>query len=263
MSWSNLAVAAVAVACFNLLWWCMTLARRLGHIERTTKTDPLTGLGSGHWLETERWPAALRSGLPLGILYVDLDHLKSRNDQHGHSVGDLYIQEAANALRQASRRGVDEVFRLYTAGDEFSVLLHGPLDPERLAQNVVERLRNFGVSASVGMAYSTETSYLPARVDLRRAAEQACRQAKKLGGDRAVVVTAAGQMSDPSPSMGAGHVGPRGGKRQRPHTHRRRAAGRAHSRLGTTPRAAWRGRSPVMIRQGRKTGQDRAVAGAL
>ena len=51
MSWSDVAVAAVAVACFNLLWWTRTLSRRLGHIERTTKTDPRTGLGSGHWLE--------------------------------------------------------------------------------------------------------------------------------------------------------------------------------------------------------------------
>ena len=193
MSWSDVAIAAVAVACFNLLWWCLLLARRLGHIERTAKTDPLTGLGSGHWLETERWPAALRSSRPLGIVYLDLDNLKARNDQHGHSLGDLYIQEAANALRQASRRGVDEVFRVYTAGDEFVVLLHGPLDPERLAQTVVERLRNYGVSASVGLAYSTETRYLPARVELRHAAERACRQAKKLGGDRAIVVTAAGQ----------------------------------------------------------------------
>ena len=75
MSWSDVAIAAVAVACFNLLWWCLSLARRLGHIERTTKTDPLTGLGSGHWLETERWPAALRSGLPLCVVYLDLDHL--------------------------------------------------------------------------------------------------------------------------------------------------------------------------------------------
>ena len=202
MSWSDVAIAAVAVACFNLLWWCLTLARRLGHIERTTKTDPLTGLGSGHWLETERWPAALRSGLPLGIVYVDLDHLKARNDQHGHSLGDLYIQEAANALRQASRRGVDEVFRLYTAGDEFVVLLHGPLDPKRLAQTLVERLRNYGVAASIGVAYSTETRYLPARVELRQAAERACRQAKKLGGDRAIVVAAAAQTSEVSHACG-------------------------------------------------------------
>ena len=191
MSWSDLAVAAVAVACFNLLGWCWTLARRLDHIERTTKTDPLTGLGSGPWLETKRWPAALRSGLPLAVVYLDLDHLEARHDRQGHSVGDLYIQQAADALRQASRRGVDELFRLYMAGDEFAILLHGPLDPNRIAQNLVERLRNYGVSASIGIAYSTEVRYLPRRVELRQAAERACRQAKRLGGDRAIVVAAA------------------------------------------------------------------------
>ena len=196
MSWSDVAIVAVAVACFNLLWWCLSLARRLGHIERTTKTDPLTGLGSGHWLETERWPAALRSGRPLGVVYLDLDHLKARNDSYGHALGDLYIQEAAHALRQASRRGVDEVFRLYTAGDEFLLLMHGELDATRLARTLVERLRNYGVAASIGITYSTETGYLPARVELRRAAERACRRAKKLGGDRAIVVTAAGQIGD-------------------------------------------------------------------
>jgi diguanylate cyclase (GGDEF)-like protein len=199
MSWSDVALAAVAVACFNLLWWCLTLARRLGHIERTTKTDPLTGLGSGHWLEAERWPAALRSGLALGVAY-----LKLRNDQHGHALGDLYIQEAASALRQASRRGVDELFRLYSAGDEFLVIFRGPLDPARVAQALVERLRNYGVTASIGLAYSTETRYLPARVELRQAAEQACRQAKKLGGDRAVVVTAASHASEAQRAWGPG-----------------------------------------------------------
>ena len=60
MSGSDLAVATVAVACFYSLWWCLSIARRLRRMERTTKTDPLTGLGSGHWLETERWPAARR-----------------------------------------------------------------------------------------------------------------------------------------------------------------------------------------------------------
>ena len=187
MSGSDLAVAAVAVACFYALWWCLSLARRLRRMERTTKTDPLTGLGSGHWLETERWPAALRSGRPVGVAFIDLDHLKFRNDKYGHSTGDLYIQEAANALRQASRRGVDEIFRLYTAGDEFLLLIHGPCDPCRLAQSLVERLRSYGVAASIGLAYSTETKYLPARVELRQAAEAACRQAKAQGGDRAVV----------------------------------------------------------------------------
>ena len=206
MSGSNLAVAvaAVAVACFHLLLWCLRIARRLQHIERTTKTDPLTGLGSGHWLDTERWPAALRSGRPLGVLYADLDHLKFRNDQLGHSAGDQYIQEAAHALRQAVRRGVDEVFRVYTAGDEFVILLHGRLDPDRLAQTVLERLHNNGVAASIGVAYSKEIGFVPARVELRQLAEQACRQAKRLGGDRAHVVTASAQAGEASPAWPPG-----------------------------------------------------------
>ena len=204
MSWSNLAVAAVAVACFNLLFWCLRITRRLQRIERTTKTDPLTGLGSGHWLDTERWPAALRSGRPLGVLYADLDHLKFRNDQLGHSAGDQYIQEAAHALRQAVRRGGDEVFRVYVAGDEFLVLLHGPLDPDRLAQTVRDRLHNYGVSASIGVAYSEELGFVPARVELRQIAERACRQAKRQGGDCAQVVTANGQAGEASPSWPPG-----------------------------------------------------------
>ena len=61
MSGADLAVAAVAVACFYSLWWCLSLARRLRRIERSSKLDPLTGLGSGDWLQAERWPAALRS----------------------------------------------------------------------------------------------------------------------------------------------------------------------------------------------------------
>ena len=200
MSWSDLAVAAVAAVCFNLLWWCRSLACRVGHIERTSKTDPLTGLGSGPWLDTERWPAALRSGLPLCVVYLDLDHLKARNDRQGHAVGDLYIQQAADALRQASRRGVDELFRVYTAGDEFLLLLHGPLDPHRIAQTLVERLRSYGVSASIGVAYSTELAYLPARVELRQSAEHACKKAKRIGGDRAHVVTPSGQRVAESPA---------------------------------------------------------------
>ena len=209
MSFSDIALAALAVAYCNLLAYCLTVSRRLGRIERTTKTDPRTGLGSGHWLESERWPAALRSGRPLGVVYIDLDLLKSRNDRLGHSAGDLYIQDAAYALRQGSRRGMDEVFRLYTAGDEFAILLHGPLDPHRLAQTLLDRLRSYGVSASLGVAYATETGFLPARVDLRQAAEEACREAKKLGGNRAVVAqrtrhaVGAGQAERPGTWQGA------------------------------------------------------------
>jgi len=188
MSGSNLAVTAVAVACFYALWWAYSLSCRLRRIERLSKFDSLTGLGSGDWLQTERWPAALRSGCPLGVAYLDLDHLKLTNDARGHAAGDEYICTAADALRQAVRRGVDEVFRGYQAGDEFIVLLHGPLgDLRRCAESLLQRLSERGVSASLGLAYTTVTEFVPARAELRAAAEAACRLAKKRGGGCAVL----------------------------------------------------------------------------
>lgn len=188
MAGSDLAVAAVSVACFYSLGWCLSLARRLRRIERTSQLDLLTGLGSGDWLDAERWPAALRSGRPLGVVYLDLDHLKITNDALGHEAGDRYICAAADALRQAVRRGVDEVFRSYQAGDEFIVLIHGPLgDLRRCAESLLGRLSERGVSASLGLAYTAVTEFVPARAELRAAAEAACRQAKKLGGGCAVL----------------------------------------------------------------------------
>jgi len=198
MSGAALAVAAVAVACFYSLGWCLSLARRLRRIERTSKLDPLTGLGSGDWLHAERWPAALRSGRPLGVVYLDLDHLKLTNDALGHAAGDQYIRIAAEALSHAVRRGVDEIFRSHQAGDEFEVILHGPIgDLSRCAHSLLQRLADRGVSASLGLAYTTVIEFVPARAELRRLAEAACRQAKKQGGGCAVLaggglVTAAG-----------------------------------------------------------------------
>ena len=185
---ADLAVVPLVLSCLYSLAWSLSLARRLRRIERTSKLDPLTGLGSGDWLQAERWPAALRSGRPLGVVYLDLDHLKLTNDTLGHSAGDQYICTAAEALRQAVRRGVDEVFRSHSAGDEFEILLHGKIeDLRRCASSLIQRLANRGISASVGLAYTTETRFLPAREQLRQRAEAACRQAKSCGGGRAVL----------------------------------------------------------------------------
>jgi len=215
MSGAALAVAAVAVACFYSLWWCLSLARRLRRIERRSKLDPLTGLGSGDWLHTERWPAALRSGRPLGVAYLDLDHLKRTNDALGHAVGDQYIRTAAEALRHAVRRGVDEVFRSHQAGDEFEVILHGPIaDLSRCARSLLQRLADRGISASLGLAYTTVTEFVPARAELRRLAEAACRQAKKQGGGCAMlaglglVTAAAAPSCNPPDSPGPAEAMP-------------------------------------------------------
>ena len=201
MSGPDPGVTAVALACCYSLWWCLSLARRLRRIERHSKLDPLTGLGSGDWLDAERWPAALRSGQPLAVVYLDLDHLKWTNDTRGHGAGDQYICTAAQVLRQTLRRGVDEIFRAHRAGDEFEALLLGPLsDPRGRAESLLRRLSERGISTSLGLAYTAELRFVPARAELRRLAEAACRQAKARGGGCAVVVSPDGETQDPEQS---------------------------------------------------------------
>jgi diguanylate cyclase (GGDEF)-like protein len=55
-----------------------------------------------------------------GMIYVDLDEFKQVNDQHGHHVGDLYLREVAQRMKQ-QLRARDLMARL--GGDEFVVLL--------------------------------------------------------------------------------------------------------------------------------------------
>jgi hypothetical protein len=72
--------------------------------------------------------------------------------------------------------------------DRFEVILHGPVsDLSRCARSLLQRLSDRGVSASVGLAYTTVTEFVAARAELRRLAEAACRQAKKQGGGCAML----------------------------------------------------------------------------
>jgi diguanylate cyclase (GGDEF)-like protein/PAS domain S-box-containing protein len=72
----------------------------------------------------------------LSVLMVDIDHFKSINDTHGHSVGDQVLQHVAAIIRGAVREE-DRVCRY--GGEEFCVLL--PDAPLEIAQQTAERLR--------------------------------------------------------------------------------------------------------------------------
>ncbi len=55
----------------------------------------------------------------IGIVFADLNGLKTMNDNHGHSAGDTLIKSAAKILKQVFPN--DEIYR--AGGDEFMVLL--------------------------------------------------------------------------------------------------------------------------------------------
>ena len=63
---------------------------------------------------------SLRDGKSTSILLCDIDHFKRVNDNHGHLVGDIVLQEVAKRL-SATVRSYDAVGRY--GGEEFLILL--------------------------------------------------------------------------------------------------------------------------------------------
>ena len=108
-------------------------------IERQAQTDPLTGVASrGHFKQEllRALQEAKRTGCPLVLVVMDIDHFKSVNDQWGHEAGDHALCHICNLLLQRLRI-TDTLGRL--GGEEFGLLLRNTdLDA---AQPLVERLR--------------------------------------------------------------------------------------------------------------------------
>jgi len=96
-----------------------------------------------------------RSGRPLAVLCLDLDHFKAVNDRWGHEAGDQVLREAAAAMHGSVRAG-DIVGRV--GGEEFLVVLPGASLAE--AQALAERVRA-AVAARQTMLRQADGSAVP------------------------------------------------------------------------------------------------------
>jgi diguanylate cyclase (GGDEF)-like protein/PAS domain S-box-containing protein len=130
-----------------------------------SERDPLTGLLNRAGFEKHlSSKTQMGDGASLAVLYIDLDHFKHINDEHGHSTGDEVLREFATRL-QGLVRPTDAVARL--GGDEFGVVLTGVREPEHAAQvaeKVVDMARqpmlvaelSLSIGASVGVAFDAD-----------------------------------------------------------------------------------------------------------
>ncbi len=103
---------------------------------------------------------SLRSGVYMGVIYLDLNEFKDVNDTLGHKIGDLLLKSVAERLKHSIRQS-DTVSRL--GGDEFMVILNGiagPRDAARVAKKInielakPHKLENHSVSMSASIGIS-------------------------------------------------------------------------------------------------------------
>lgn len=126
------------------------LARRfLMHAQLLAKSrvDTKTGLLNASTWESEaeaEIARAIRTGSPVSVALVDIDHFKMVNDTHGHLVGDIVLRAVSDAIRE-HLRSYDVAGRF--GGEEFVLLL--PQADEAGALGIAERLRTHIAAMSI------------------------------------------------------------------------------------------------------------------
>lgn len=130
---------------------------------------------------------------PLALLFCDIDHFKSVNDQHGHSAGDAALTCVAAQLKLMAR-GRGKAFRY--GGEELVILLPNAAEAEAVA--TAERLRTMvestpvpdigtGITISIGVAIAVESA-MPPKTLIDRA-DRALYSAKAGGRNKVVAWT--------------------------------------------------------------------------
>lgn len=93
-------------------------------LENQATTDSLTGIKNRRkFLEVlqTKLLEAKRYGMPLALIFFDIDHFKQINDSYGHETGDSVLQELSSVVSSMIRQ--TDIFARF-GGEEFVILVH-------------------------------------------------------------------------------------------------------------------------------------------
>ncbi len=168
------------------------LRLRLRQLRDLAIHDQLTGLKNRRYFAHifhDECARNLRRNETLSLLFIDIDHFKKINDNHGHHQGDIVLKELGTFLQQQCRP-YDTPVRW--GGEEFLILLRAT--DEKNGLRFAERIRKqieqgfspavpFLFTVSIGLAEYRENDTLEALTDR---ADQALYHAKQTGRNRVV-----------------------------------------------------------------------------
>jgi diguanylate cyclase (GGDEF)-like protein len=191
--------AIVAARVRNLV----KLALQKRELRQLAQQDGLTGIANRRHFDEALDRAcrnATRSGEPIGLALIDIDHFKKFNDHYGHIAGDDVLRTVARLLGQHARRPYDLAARY--GGEEFALLApHGDGIIE-LVQRFRQALSDLDivhdgspasrqrVTVSCGAVVMSKLAYPEGRLLLVGKADELLYQAKQRGRDQVVSSTA-------------------------------------------------------------------------
>lgn len=174
---------------FFILHRHFTLKKMNKQLEKLSITDNLTKLYNRNKLdevlilESDR---ANRFSYSFGIIMIDIDYFKNINDTYGHLMGDTFLKELSEILKNNSRK-TDTVGRW--GGEEF-LIISGEMDERGIkifAEKLREEIANYSFSlgiqktASFGISIYQKNETID---DMIKRADDALYEAKKLGRNR-------------------------------------------------------------------------------
>lgn len=173
-------------------------------LEQLASVDALLGIYNRRRFDEVlqiEWMRAQRSGSPLSLIMIDIDHFKLYNDHYGHAGGDECLRRVATILKNCLKRPTDFIARyggeeivviLPETGDEGAAMIAGLMCREVAGEDIAHAASPTAaqVTVSLGAASALPGSGIGSSRDLLEAADARLYAAKKAGRNRVMVLPA-------------------------------------------------------------------------